>query len=69
MSDLLVEKEGCILSLCLNSPDSLNAFSADMICKLTKAFQEAQYDDEVRVVVLKGAGRKNKGKYFWIRSL
>ncbi|WP_226666069.1 enoyl-CoA hydratase/isomerase family protein [Metabacillus litoralis] len=57
MNDLLIEKEGSVLTLCLNRPESLNAFSAEMIMGLTKAFKEAQHDVNTRVVVLKGAGR------------
>lgn len=57
MSDLLIEREGAVLTLCLNRPENLNAFSAEMIRMLTKTFQDAQLDEEVRVIVLKGSGR------------
>ncbi|MFP3361649.1 enoyl-CoA hydratase/isomerase family protein, partial [Planococcus sp. SIMBA_143] len=35
----------------------LNAFSPEMILGLTKAIQDAKENDEIRVVMLSGAGR------------
>lgn len=55
--DLLVNLEGSVLSLTLNRPDRLNAFSPDMILGLTEAIKEAGTNPDVRVVVLSGAGR------------
>ncbi|MFB3163271.1 enoyl-CoA hydratase-related protein [Neobacillus sp. 179-J 1A1 HS] len=55
--DLLVEKLGPILSLTLNRPESLNAFSPDMILGLKDALREAKNDPDVQVIVLSGAGR------------
>jgi 2-(1,2-epoxy-1,2-dihydrophenyl)acetyl-CoA isomerase len=55
--DLVVEKLGPILSLTLNRPQSLNAFSADMIIGLKEAIKKAQNDEEIQVIVLSGAGR------------
>ena len=57
MSDLVAEKQGSILSLTLNRPDRLNAFSEDMIKKLTAEIKQAQNDDSIKVVILNGAGR------------
>jgi 2-(1,2-epoxy-1,2-dihydrophenyl)acetyl-CoA isomerase len=54
---LLIEKLGPVLSLTLNRPDSLNAFSAEMISGLTSALKEVQHDADVQVIVLSGAGR------------
>lgn len=54
---LLVEKLGPVLSLTLNRPESLNAFSPDMILGLTNTIREAQNDDDVQVIVLTGSGR------------
>lgn len=55
--DLLVKIESGIMSLTLNRPERLNAFSPDMILGLTQALKKAQEDSEIRVVVLSGAGR------------
>ncbi|TYR78612.1 enoyl-CoA hydratase [Priestia megaterium] len=57
MSDLLVEKQGPILGLTLNRPDSLNAFSGEMIEGLIKQIKAAEQDDSIKVIVLSGAGR------------
>lgn len=54
---LLIHQDGPVLSLTLNRPDSLNAFSPDMILGLTNAFKKAATDEEIRVVVLSGSGR------------
>ncbi len=54
---LLIEKLGPVLSLTLNRPESLNAFSPDMILGLTDTIRQAQDDVDVQVIVLSGAGR------------
>ena len=54
---LVIEKLGPVLSLTLNRPESLNAFSPEMILGLTEAIKNAKNDDDVRVIVLSGAGR------------
>ena len=54
---LLTEKSGAILSIMLNRPDRLNAFSPEMIQGLTETLREAQKNPDIRVVVLSGAGR------------
>lgn len=41
----------------LNRPEKLNAMSAELIEELTAALEKTMGDDEVRVVVLNGAGR------------
>lgn len=46
-----------ILTLTLNRPDRLNAFTLEMAEELIDAFQRASADDEVRVIVVTGAGR------------
>jgi 2-(1,2-epoxy-1,2-dihydrophenyl)acetyl-CoA isomerase len=55
--DLLVEKLGPVLSLTLNRPDKLNAFSAEMLLGIKSALLEAQVDPDIQVIVLSGAGR------------
>lgn len=54
---LIVDKLGPILSLTLNRPESLNAFSPEMILGLKDSLTSAQQDDDVQVIVLSGAGR------------
>jgi 2-(1,2-epoxy-1,2-dihydrophenyl)acetyl-CoA isomerase len=54
---ILYEQENGILKITLNRPDKLNAFTDTMLDELTAAFQRADRDPSVRVVVLTGAGR------------
>jgi enoyl-CoA hydratase/carnithine racemase len=46
-----------ILTLTLNRPDKLNAFNATMQRELIEAFDRADQDDEVRAIIVTGAGR------------
>ncbi|HEY0515527.1 MAG TPA: crotonase/enoyl-CoA hydratase family protein [Solirubrobacteraceae bacterium] len=46
-----------ILTITLNRPDRLNAWTAQMGKELREAFDEADADDEVRVIIVTGAGR------------
>jgi enoyl-CoA hydratase/carnithine racemase len=55
--DLRVDIDGAVAVLTLDRPDQLNAFSAAMGRSLTAALRAADADDQVRVVVLTGAGR------------
>ena len=54
---LLVEDLGPVRRLTLNRPDTLNALSGELMGALEAAFAAAGEDDDVRVVVLRGAGR------------
>lgn len=55
--DLRVETHGPVAVLVLDRPDHLNAFSGAMGRSLTSALRAADADDDIRVVVLTGAGR------------
>ena len=46
-----------VLTITLNRPDRLNAFNTDMQIELTETFKAVNDDDEVRAVVVTGAGR------------
>ncbi len=46
-----------ILTLTLNRPEQLNSFTVEMANELIDAFNHASDDDEVRVIVVTGAGR------------
>ncbi|MFZ5718632.1 MAG: enoyl-CoA hydratase-related protein [Pseudomonadota bacterium] len=54
---LLYEHDGPVLTVTLNRPDKLNAYTAVMGAELTDAFRRADADDDVRVVIVTGAGR------------
>jgi enoyl-CoA hydratase/carnithine racemase len=46
-----------VLTITLNRPDRLNAWTATMGSELIQAFDQADADDEVRVIIVTGAGR------------
>jgi enoyl-CoA hydratase/carnithine racemase len=46
-----------ILTITLNRPDKLNAFNATMMTELIDAFDKADADDNVRAIIVTGAGR------------
>jgi enoyl-CoA hydratase/carnithine racemase len=48
---------GGVLTITLNRPDRLNAWTATMSRELIAAFDDADADDDVRVVIVTGAGR------------
>ena len=54
--DLLVERDGHILTLVMNRPEAKNAFSAEMLVRMVDAWGEIDADNEVRVAILTGAG-------------
>jgi methylglutaconyl-CoA hydratase len=58
MSDsILTHREGAVLTVTLNRPDSHNALTPEMITTLTRLFTDITADPAVRVVVLAGNGR------------
>jgi enoyl-CoA hydratase/carnithine racemase len=46
-----------VLTLTLNRPERLNAFNAQMLAEMVAAFDAADADDDVRAIVVTGAGR------------
>jgi enoyl-CoA hydratase/carnithine racemase len=54
---ILYEKAPPRATITLNRPEVLNAFDFRMLRELARACEDASWDDEVRVVVLTGAGR------------
>lgn len=54
---ILLEKKEGIAKLTLNRPDRMNAFNEKMMQEMGEAVQETNQDDEVRVLVLTGAGK------------
>jgi len=56
-STLRYEVNAGILTLTLNRPEQLNAFNLTMADDLVKAFEQADADADVRVVVVTGEGK------------
>jgi enoyl-CoA hydratase len=55
--NVLYEKNGHVAYITLNRPDKLNAVSPELVRDWSAAMTEAEDDDEVKVIVFKGAGR------------
>jgi enoyl-CoA hydratase/carnithine racemase len=56
-TELLYDVDGPVLTITLNRPDKLNAFTFTMMKELIDAFDHADADDDVRVIIVTGAGR------------
>ncbi|HSV46769.1 MAG TPA: enoyl-CoA hydratase/isomerase family protein [Ramlibacter sp.] len=57
MSDaIVVEKQGPVARLIMNRPDKHNALRFDDLDALVAALHEAEDDDDIKVIVLKGNG-------------
>ena len=54
---IIYEVEDHILTITLNRPDQLNSFTGEMMYELFEAFDNADADDEVRAIIITGAGR------------
>ncbi len=54
---LLYDVEDGVATITLNRPDKLNAFNTTMMKELIAAFDETDADDNVRAVIVTGAGR------------
>jgi enoyl-CoA hydratase/carnithine racemase len=54
---ILVDVRDNILTLTLNRPEKLNAFTGTMMTEMIDALSRASKDDEVRAIVVTGAGR------------
>ena len=51
------ETQGPIAILTLNRPDKVNAINEQMVADLGQAMDQAEGDQDIRVIVLRGAGR------------
>ncbi len=50
-----VDNKICIITL--NRPEKRNAFNARVVTELTAAFEQADQDESVKVIILKAAGK------------
>lgn len=57
MDTIIYEKRGRIAVLTLNRPSKLNTIDDRMLDEMYACITELDHDDEVRVIVIKGAGR------------
>lgn len=57
MTDLLFEVHDSVATITLNRPDSLNAFSEEMILKWIEALEIVRDSNDIRAVIVKGNGK------------
>lgn len=55
--DLTYSKSNHIALITLNQPEKMNAMTGRMLASFSRAVEQARHDDDVRVLVLTGAGR------------
>ncbi|MEW6208362.1 MAG: enoyl-CoA hydratase-related protein [Acidobacteriota bacterium] len=55
--EIIYEKENRVATITLNRPAKLNAYSEVMVHEIIKALSDARDDDEIRAVIITGAGR------------
>ena len=56
-SHVVVDVDAGVAVLTLNRPEHLNAYTAEMGTSLSRAYRECDEDDDVRAIVVTGAGR------------
>ena len=56
MPDLLVERDGPVMIVTMNRPARKNAMTLAMFGRMRDAWEEASTDDDVRCIILTGAG-------------
>jgi len=54
---ILYEVKNKVLTITLNRPERLNAYTGQMQADLIEAFDKAGEDDDIRVIIVTGAGR------------
>ena len=56
-STILYDLEDSVLLITMNRPEILNAFNRDMMAEMIDALDKADADDNVRAIIVTGAGR------------
>src|SRR5215510_14596585 len=57
--NILIEKRGPVAIVTVNRPDKINALNIATRREILVAFEQLKTDDEVRVVIITGAGQKS----------
>ncbi|MCD6445911.1 enoyl-CoA hydratase/isomerase family protein [Candidatus Bathyarchaeota archaeon] len=55
---VIYEKNDGVATITLNRPEALNAFNDEVVNEVLQALEDAEKDENIRVVVLTGAGEK-----------
>src|SRR5262245_33965111 len=57
-ANLLIERDGAVAVVTINRPQVLNALNGETVDELRRAVLDLKHDDDVRAVVVTGAGEK-----------
>jgi enoyl-CoA hydratase len=55
---ILVQRDGAVATVVLNRPDKLNALIRPMWARLGQVFEQLDADDDLRCIVIRGAGTR-----------
>ena len=58
---VLIDHKGSLATVVINRPEKLNALNKDVWERIGNAFNELNQDDEIRCIILRGAGNKALG--------
>jgi enoyl-CoA hydratase len=56
---ILYEKSESIATITINRPEALNALNKDVIQEILNALKDAENDENIRVIIITGAGEKS----------
>jgi len=62
-ANIICEKQGRVARLTLNRPEALNALSDALLDEVVTALREAEQDEGIGVIIIKGAGRAFSAGY------
>lgn len=57
MDNIIFDRNGAVAQITLNRPDALNALNEPMMQELKTALETVRSDDQIKVLLMKGAGR------------
>lgn len=57
MADVIITTENSLRTITLNRPEKRNALNDELIAALKNAFREADADENVKCIILRGAGK------------
>src|SRR5829696_5019275 len=57
MTEVLITDEGSVRILTLNRPEKRNALNEELVAALKNALKEADADEDLRAIVIRGAGK------------
>ena len=56
-NQIILDKSGHVATMTLNQPEKLNALSSQLRNEMHAAIDEVKNDDQIRAVIVTGAGR------------